>query len=203
MEDTITVESGSLQLEGLYTHNSDGRSVVITHPHSLYGGDMYNSVVYMIHQTYLNAGYSTLRFNFRGVGKSEGEYNEGIGEQDDLEAAVDFLKLKGFSKIDLAGYSFGSWVGASLASRKELFRQVILVSPPVSFMDFSTISGISSLTLAVVGDRDEFADLGTLQTKMPEMNSSARLEVLSNTDHFYTGNLEKLSTKLASALDQT
>ncbi len=201
MEDLITFKSDTIQIEGLYEPGADSRAVVITHPHSLYGGDMYNSVVYMIHKSYSKAGYATLRFNFRGVGKSEGSFNDGIGEQKDLEAAHCFLKSKGFSTIDLAGYSFGSWVGASLACRTDLFKQVVLISPPVSFMDFSDISKIPSLLLTIVGDRDEFADLGTLENKHAQLNPTARLEVLPNTDHFYSGSLEKLSAVLATVLD--
>ena len=196
MEDLIIFESDGFQLEALYTHQSDTRAVVITHPHSLYGGDMYNSVVYMLHKTYSESGYTTFRFNFRGVGKSGGRYDDGIGEQNDLLAAFNFLKTKGFTNIDLAGYSFGSWVGAALASKTDIFKNVILVSPPVSFMDFNEISEIPSLRLTVVGDRDEFASLDLLRDKISAMNKDAALEVLPGTDHFYTGSLEALSAIL-------
>ena len=201
MEDLITFESDNNQIEGLFEKGSDSRSVIITHPHSLYGGDMYNSVVYMIHKAYRKAGFSTLRFNFRSVGNSGGQFDDGIGEQNDLNNAYHFLAAKGFSDIDLAGYSFGSWVGASLASRFDIFRQVVLVSPPVSFMDFSDISNIASLALMVVGDRDEFADLSLLKQKHSQLNPNAKLEILSDTDHFYSGSLEKLSSVLATVLE--
>jgi len=196
MEDRIIFESDGIQLEGLCDHQSDTRAVVITHPHPLYGGDMHNRVVYTIYKTYLKSGCSTFRFNFRGVGNSGGRYDNGIGEQNDLEAAYRFLCLKGFTDIDLAGYSFGSWVAASVASRRELFSRVILVSPPVSFIDFSSVSQIPSFKLAVVGDRAEFAALDTLRSIMPIMNPEAKLEVLPGTDHFYTGSLEALSSAI-------
>lgn len=200
MEDLITFDADGFKLEGLYFHQSDTKAAVITHPHSLYGGDMYNSVVYTIHKTYLQSGYTTLRFNFRGVGKSEGRFDDGIGEQDDLQAAFNFLKYRGFNDIHLAGYSFGSWVGAFLAARNNVFSSVILVSPPVSFMGFGNISEIPTLKLVIAGDRDEFADLDLLREKTAVMNPDASLEVLPNTDHFYTESLEVLSKRLQQSI---
>jgi len=201
MEDLITFEADGITIEGLFVQNSDSKAVIITHPHSLYGGDMHNSVVYLIHKAYSEKGFSTLRFNFRGVGNSSGTFDDGIGEQNDLKAACDFLSAKGFQAIDLAGYSFGSWVGASLACQNDLFNRVVLVSPPVSFMDFSSISQIPSLTLTVVGDQDDFADLGQLKERMALLNAEAHLKILPNTDHFYSGNLEELKTILQAGIE--
>ncbi len=201
MEEQVSFRSDNMHIDGLFEHNADSKAVVITHPHSLYGGDMHNSVVSIIQQAYSKKGYSTLRFNFRGVGGSEGNFDDGIGEQNDLQAAVDFLLTKDFETIDLAGYSFGSWVGASLACRSDIFKNVILVSPPVSFMDFSGISHLPSLRLTIIGDNDDFGALDTLKKRVSILNSAAALEIISNTDHFYTGCLDQLLAVIENGIE--
>ncbi|MBU2647443.1 alpha/beta hydrolase [bacterium] len=200
MEEPILFASDNLRIEGLCEHKSTSRAVIITHPHSLYGGDMYNAVVTTIQKTYADAGYTTLRFNFRGVGRSEGHFDNGIGEQTDLKAAHEFLSVKGITSIDLAGYSFGSWVAASVACQMDLFEHVILVSPPVSFMDFSGVSHVRHLSLTIVGDRDDFADLATLKKRLSVLNATSPLEILSNTDHFYSGSLDNLSIAIKAGI---
>ncbi|MFH2131742.1 MAG: alpha/beta fold hydrolase [bacterium] len=200
MEEPILFTSDALRIEGLCEQKSTSRAVIITHPHPLYGGDMYNAVVSTIQKTYADAGYTTLRFNFRGVGQSDGHFDNGIGEQTDLKAAREFLSAKGITSIDLAGYSFGSWVAASVACQMDLFEHVILVSPPVSFMDFSGISHVRHLRLTIVGDRDDFADLATLKERLSVLNATSPLEILSNTDHFYSGSLDNLSIAIKAGI---
>ena len=107
MEDKIEFLADSIVFEGLLQKNSAAKGVVITHPHPLYGGNMHNNVVVAISQAYQKLDYTTLRFNFRGVGGSQGSYGDGIGEQEDVSAAVAFLADLGMNQIDLAGYSFG------------------------------------------------------------------------------------------------
>ncbi|MEJ2024042.1 MAG: alpha/beta hydrolase, partial [Deltaproteobacteria bacterium] len=108
----IDFRSGDLVLEGLLTRADGSRGVVVTHPHPLYGGNMQNNVVRAITRAYREAGYTTLRFNFRGVGASQGGFDNGRGEQKDVEAALQYRLSLGCDWLDLAGYSFGSWVNA-------------------------------------------------------------------------------------------
>ena len=91
-EKNIVFESGDLKLEGLLDQVAGDRGVVITHPHPQYGGTMHNNVVESLVNAYGRAGYTTLRFNFRGMGRSEGHYDEGVGEQVDVGCAVAYLK---------------------------------------------------------------------------------------------------------------
>lgn len=200
MEEKVKFSVDNLKIEGLYEQNSDSKAVIITHPHSLYGGDMNNVVVSVIQQAYSKKGYTTLRFNFRGVGQSEGVFDNGIGEQLDIQEACRYLFSKDLLAIDLAGYSFGSWVGASLACKSDLFKNVILVSPPVSFMDFSGISYIPALRLTVIGDSDDFGQLYTLRERLSVLNSESRLEIISDTDHFYTARLDQLTAVLETSI---
>ena len=106
------------------------RGVVISHPHPLYGGEMRNQVVGLIQEVFAGKGWTTLRFNFRGVGRSQGEYDEGVGEQEDVRAAVRYLKELGVEEIFLAGYSFGAWVNAQVALDYLDVAGSILVAPP-------------------------------------------------------------------------
>ena len=110
MEKITTFISDSFEIEGQLFEGDKKRGVVITHPHPLYGGDMQNNVVGAISLACQKIGFTTLKFNFRGVGGSQGNYDDGNGEQEDVRAAVAYLADTGIRQIDLAGYSFGAWV---------------------------------------------------------------------------------------------
>jgi len=128
----IEFNSGDLTLEGLFSKGNSARGVVVTHPHPLYGGDMYNPVVQTVADAYVQAGYSCLQFNFRGVGRSTGQYDNGQGERADVLAALQCLTEQGVDAVSLAGYSFGSWVNAHITAAMAPLAHQIMVSPPGS-----------------------------------------------------------------------
>ena len=105
--------------KGFMTAVQGTMGAVISHPHPLMGGDMRNPVVEILAESLFAGGLSTLRFNFRGVGMSEGVFDEGRGEQEDVLAAVTYLERQGIREIVLAGYSFGAWVNAGVILREE------------------------------------------------------------------------------------
>ena len=111
-EERVFIQAGEMKIEGRLDNAPGEKAAIVTHPHPLYGGDMNNNVVEALVQAYREKGYTTLRFNFRGVGQSGGSFDEGIGEQEDVKAALAHLGELGKSSIDLAGYSFGAWVNA-------------------------------------------------------------------------------------------
>ena len=111
-EERVFFQSGEIKLEGLYQNFTGNNALIVSHPHPQHGGDMLNNVVETIVESYHEREYTTLRYNFRGVGASEGEYDNGVGEQEDVRAAIEYLSSMGKDNIDLAGYSFGSWVNA-------------------------------------------------------------------------------------------
>ena len=200
MEEAIGFGSKGLALEGLIDKKPGDKGVIVTHPHPLYGGDMYNAVVEWIINVYRSHNYTTLRFNFRGVGKSQGSHDNGIGEQEDVLCAISILKDKGLKSIDLAGYSFGSWVNASVANNAEMIDRLIMVSPPVGFINFDSIEKLVSLALVVTGSVDDIAPVDSIKEKMLLWNKSARLEVIEGADHFYSGYGEALALILSSIL---
>jgi len=174
--------------------------VVITHPHPLYGGNMHNNVVESLARMYQLAGYSTLRFNFRGVGSSEGEYDNGAGEQEDVKAALHCLTKRGKKVLDLAGYSFGSWVNALAISKVDNVDRMVMVSPPVAFMDFSAVGLTPQIKLVVAGSQDQIAPPEVIEKILTSWNPEAHLVVIDGADHFYVGYTGKLESVLAAYL---
>lgn len=200
MEETVRFDSQGLTLEGLMSKTPGDKGVVVTHPHPLYGGSMNNDVVEWIVSAFQSKGYNTLRFNFRGVGSSQGEYDNGVGEQHDVLSAISFLRGNGVMAIDLAGYSFGSWINANVVSNGAMAGRLIMVSPPVGFIDFESIAALSPLTLVITGSIDDIAPVNRIKEKMAVWNKDARLEVIQGADHFYSGFGEAFAAILSSAV---
>lgn len=199
-EEPVFFMSGTLQIQGLLQTKPGDKGVVITHPHPLYGGSMHNNVVESLVHAYQQAGYATLRFNFRGVGSSQGEYDHGQGEQEDVKTALHYLAEQGKNVVDLAGYSFGAWVNALARPEGDIVHRMVMVSPPVAFLDFGPPQSIPQLRLVVAGSRDEIAPPELIQTILPNWNSSARLEIIEGADHFYGAYTEKLESILTDYL---
>jgi len=195
METKIEFNSNdAIVLEGLLHIGTSDHGVVITHPHPLYGGDMNNIVVETIQNVYQKKGYTTLRFNFRGCGRSTGRYDDGNGEQKDVAAAVNFLKQKNIASIHLAGYSFGTWIIANaLENDKIPANAVIMVSPPVAMMRFEATTPIPNLKLVVTGSHDEFAPSDVVKKLAQAWNQSTPFEIIKGADHFFFGFMQKLA----------
>lgn len=190
-EEKIFVKNGNLIIETLFGRASEEKAVVICHPHSLMGGSMYNNVVEAIQEAFATENYSTLRFNFRGVGASTGVYDEGVGEKEDVLAVCDYLKETGMTKIYFAGYSFGAWVGSKvIAQNDKNFFLNILVSPPIDYFEFEWGKLKNKINLLICGNSDQFCDSDTLINKARKINSP--VEIINGADHFYMGKEKEL-----------
>ncbi len=200
MDKTVTFISNGLEIEGQLAEGDQQKGAVITHPHPLYGGNMHNNVVAAVSRTYQKIGYTTLRFNFRGVGGSQGNYDDGMGEQEDVRAAVAYLADSGIRHIDLAGYSFGAWVNALAVNDGLKIDNMIMVSPPVAFIDFKSIANLSSLKLVVTGSRDDIAPADKVEKLYPGWSPAAKFEVIEGADHFYGGYADQLEAVLTHFL---
>lgn len=198
MEKLTSFSSGGLTIEGLLERIPGDNGVVITHPHPLYGGNMYNPVVKAIAKAYSDKGYSTLRINFRGVGESGGKFENGIGEQEDVISALSYMNEIGISRMDLAGYSFGTFVNIGALNKCPYVQKMIMVSPPVAFMEFGRPSPLNCLKLVLTGSRDEIALAEPVKKNLMQWNPEAALEIIEGADHFYTGYLKKLETTIAT-----
>jgi hypothetical protein len=200
MEEKIQFSADTIAIESLLQKNSESSGVVISHPHPLYGGNMHSNVVMVISQTYQKLGYTTLRFNFRGVGSSQGSYGDGIGEQEDVRAAIAYLADLGIKQIDLAGYSFGAWVNGNLSCAGNGVSNMVMISPPVAFIDFDSVSNIDCLKLVITGSRDDIAPAEMIRQSYHAWNAEAHFEVIDGADHFYGGYEDRLEEILSFSL---
>ncbi len=198
MEEKIIFLSEDYKIEGLLDKQSEDNGVVITHPHPLYGGDMNNFIVDLIARAYQKKDFTTLKFNFRGTANSQGSYDNGSGEQEDVRAALSTLKQMGIKNLDLAGYSFGAWVNALAISKSNFVENMVMVSPPVGFVDFSPVNSIPCLKLVVTGSIDDIAPADRIKSMYPAWNPKAHLEIINGADHFYSGCLDELESVLSS-----
>jgi hypothetical protein len=196
----ITFPSGPLILEGLLKKSNAPQGIAISHPHPLYGGDMHNDVVEIIHEVFDDLGWTTLRFNFRGVGRSQGGFDEGRGEQKDVLAAIAYLKQSGSSKIYLAGYSFGAWVNSQAAWFSSDVQGSILVSPPLAHFPF--LEGDAKILLIVSGESDPFCPLADLKKLMDSLNPPPPLKIIPGADHFYSRGSQDLRRVLRSVFNE-
>lgn len=188
----LRIEGQGPSLEALL-HLPDGEppfpGIVICHPHPQFGGEMHNNVVGALIRAANNSGMAALRFNFRGVGASEGSYDGGEGEQDDARAALHALRLQpeiDADRVALAGYSFGATVALTVASGRDDLAAVIAVSSPTVRGDKVEIH-LEAPTLFITGDRDQYVDAGLLQEYRSQLGDDVTVEVLEGVDHFWWG----------------
>ena len=199
MEQRITFTSGDVTLEGMLENPGAKKGVVITHPHPLYGGDMDNPVVMVITECYRNAGYATLRFNFRGAGGSQGQYEEGTGETSDLLAAIARLKSEGVEEVVCSGYSFGTWI-CFTASLSHPVETDVMVAPPVTFVEFDQRACERGPKLVISGTNDSFAHFETLEGLVPLWNEKAKVHAIESADHFFSIHLSEVGKAIDAHL---
>jgi alpha/beta superfamily hydrolase len=200
----VTFRSGDLTLEGLLANpGGNAPAVVVCHPHPLYGGSMYNNVVDAVLAAMWQAGYATLRFNFRGVGASDGEHDGGPGEVDDAVAALAFLLAQpGVRKEGaiMAGYSFGAMVAVTAGYARADVARIVAVALPLAMADARIPDGATKPVLLVSGDRDSYSPVAGLQALESKIGGSARLEIIAGADHFFGGHETELSRAISDAL---
>ena len=142
------------------------------------------------------------RFNFRGVGASQGRYDNGDGEQEDVLAALRFLMEKGGATLHLIGYSFGAWVLARMAAQPQEVSAQILISPPIALLPLPDRTRLPLTKLVVTAEEDEFAPPDLVKRALTSWNPTARLVVLDDADHFYFGSFHLLEQVVADFLQQ-
>jgi alpha/beta superfamily hydrolase len=200
-EERIFIQGGEMKIEGRLDNAPGEKAAIVTHPHPLYGGDMNNKVVEAVVQAYREKGYTTFRFNFRGVGQSGGSFDEGKGEQRDVKAALAHLSELGKSSIDLAGYSFGAWVNALGLEGFDDVKRVIMVSPPVNFIDFSFLDYNAKIQLVIAGSKDDIAPPGTIEPMLATWNPEVQYKIIQGADHFYWGKTDEIKKVIQGFLD--
>ena len=182
------------RLEGRY-HPQPGKPdaplAIVLHPHPQYGGTMNNRVVYNLHYAFHKLGFTVMRFNFRGVGRSQGEFDQGIGELSDAASALDYLQAMNPNSKHcwVAGFSFGAWIGMQLLMRRPEMTGFISVAPPAKMYDFSFLAPCPSSGLIVNGTADRVAppkDTHTLVRTLREQKGiTITHEEIEGADHFF------------------
>jgi uncharacterized protein len=184
-------------------------AAVVCHPHPLFGGTMHNKVVYQTAKTLHRFGLPVLRFNFRGVGLSEGRHDEGRGEAEDVSAALDFLADE-YSGVPLllAGFSFGSWVGLRVGCEDARVSDLIGLGLPVGDLvgdrGFSYLDACDKLKLLVNGEFDQYGPPGELRALVeklpPHVKKQTSAAIILGADHFFAGHLPELDRTIAEWL---
>ena len=205
-EQPVTFSSGHLKLEGLLAippANGLARAAVVCHPHPLYGGSMNNNVVEAALAALWQLGFATLRFNFRGVGASEGEHSSGRGEVEDAEAAMRFLLAQPGVAQDravMAGYSFGAAVAMGAGVELQPVTVIAAIALPVEMGDFSNAVRDGKRIIFIAGDRDAYCPERTISELAANLGDGTRLKVIEGADHFFAGDEDALSAALADMI---
>ena len=192
----IPVEHGQLEAILKEPRQAPPKGVaLVLHPHPLGGGTMHNKVVFRAAAALNDAGLTTLRINFRGVGQSTGEHDEGRGEQDDVRAGLDYLarSYPGL-RIMLCGFSFGARVGLDVGINDPRVAYLVGIGTPLEKYDFSFLAACRKPLLLVHGEHDEFGDVEDLGKLVRDLESSVpvKLVVIAGAGHFFEGGLDEL-----------
>jgi alpha/beta superfamily hydrolase len=200
----IYLEGPAGKLEGMYHQAEDSKAptALILHPNPLYGGTMNNKITYHLYKAFVNNNFSVLRINFRGVGNSSGKFDNGIGEIEDINATLDWLRIQNekTSHYWIAGFSFGAYVGMQSIMRRPEIEGFIAVSPPCSRYNFGFFSPCPISGLVIQGSEDEISK-PIETTKLVQMchrqkSVSVSYELIEGADHFFTDYISDLDSKI-------
>lgn len=198
----IIINGAEGRLEGRYVPSKVERApiAVMLHPHPQHGGTMHNKMIYTLNQCFIQRGFATLRFNFRGVGRSQGSFARGEGELTDAASALDWLQTynANASGCWVAGFSFGAWIAMQLLMRRPEIDRFIAVAPPASIYDFGFLAPCPSSGLIIQGDRDEVVPEDSVQKLAEKLSRQRDIEidyrVIKGANHFFTDKLDKVAT---------
>lgn len=197
------------RLEGRYHHSSveNAPIALILHPHPQQGGTMNNRVVFDVYQTFVKRGFSTLRFNFRGVGRSQGEYDEGMGELSDAAAALDWLQSSNTDAKQcwVGGFSFGAWICMQLLMRRPEINSFIALAPPANKYDFTFLAPCPASGLFVHGAKDSMVPQESVETLANKLQAQKRIvidyKIIAGANHFFHEHVEELTNHVDNYLE--
>ena len=199
------------RLEGRYHQSKKPNApiAIVLHPHPLHGGNMNNRVVFLTFNNFVERGFSVLRFNFRGVGRSQGAFDNGVGELSDAAYAFDWMQQFNSNSpfCWIGGYSFGALISMQLMMRRPEIEGFVSISPPAGTEDFSFLAPCPSSGLIIHGDKDTHVPLDAVKKLAQKLdgqkNISVNLSIVKGADHFYKDNMDNLSKEVASYLDNS
>lgn len=198
------------RLEALLNQGDEnaGHAALVCHPHPLYGGTLHNKVVFHTMKALNSLAFPVLRFNFRGTGLSEGKHDNGIGEVDDVRAALDWLDREFHLPLIFGGFSFGAAVGLQAACSDQRVDAVIALGLPVvpadeRAYDFAFLQHCAKPKLFVSGARDQFGPRIQLEELLASVPEPKKLVLIEGGDHFFEGRLKELREAIEQWLQVT
>ncbi len=197
------------RLEGRYLPGSTAKSpmALILHPQPQHGGTMNNKVVYNLYHIFARRGFSVLRFNFRSVGRSEGEFDDGLGELSDAASALDWLQIFNPNSPScwVAGFSFGAWIGMQLLMRRPEIHGFISVAPPANLYDFSFLAPCPASGIIVHGEKDEIVSTTSVVKLAEKIRTQKSITVdyeeIPGANHFFENEMPELVERVEAYLD--
>jgi uncharacterized protein len=197
------------RIEGRYQHSREPNAPIalLLHPHPQHGGTMNNKIVYALFRAFTKRGFSTLRFNFRGVGRSQGSFARGEGELSDAASALDWLQTYNQNAAGcwIGGFSFGAWIGMQLLMRRPEIDSFISIAPPASMYDFSFLAPCPSSGLIVHGDADEIVAPESVQKLVNKLSHQRDIKInyqlLKGANHFFNDKMPELEQVVSDYLD--
>jgi alpha/beta superfamily hydrolase len=200
----VTIPGPAGPLEGLLQERASGAPAfvaLVCHPHPQHGGTMHNKVAHRTASALHDLGAAVLRFNFRGVGKSAGAYDQGAGELEDARAALAFLRARHpGTRCWVAGFSFGAWVAARLAASEPGVERMILVAPPVGTESFAALRTSPVPKHVFQGTADDVCPIALLERELPTWAEPRELIRVEGASHFFDRQLGALAEALTRAL---
>ena len=198
------------RLEGRYhpSNRPQAPLALLLHPHPQHGGTMNNKIIYKLFQTFTKRGFSTLRFNFRGVGRSQGQFDNGQGELSDAASALDWMQTQNPNTRScwIAGFSFGAWVAMQLMMRRPEIDGFISIAPPASQHDFSFLAPCPASGMIIHGDKDEVVPQSSVdklaQKLQKQKNIKIDYRIVEGSDHFFIHHLDPLNEQVEGYLDK-
>jgi alpha/beta superfamily hydrolase len=189
------------RLEGRYRHSATPNAPIamVLHPHPQYGGTMNNKVVHSMFQTFGRHEFSVLRINFRGVGRSQGEFDNGIGELSDAASALDWLQTinPNASNCWIGGFSFGAWIAMQVLMRRPEIHGFIAVAPPANQYDFAFLAPCPSSGMIIQGGADELVPEPSVALLAEKVSKQRTIEVdyniIDGANHFLNGHIDTLT----------
>jgi uncharacterized protein len=195
---------GGVNAEGLVERGrADGlrAAVVLAHPHPQYGGTMHTKVVYQAAKALTRIGCAVLRINFRGVGTSEGSWDEGRGEMDDFRAGIAFMRERYPNlRVWSAGMSFGAWIAMTVGAQDEAVSTLVGIAPPVARFDFEAVRATDKPKFFIQGERDELCPLKELQEFYARARDPKELAVIDGADHLFDGKVLEVADAIEDLL---
>jgi alpha/beta superfamily hydrolase len=198
------------RLEGRF-HPSKQRGAplaIILHPHPQFGGTMNNQIVYQLYYAFAERGFSVLRFNFRGVGRSQGAFDHGSGELSDAASALDWAQAVSPEARNcwIAGVSFGSWIGMQLLMRRPEIEGFVSIAPPANRFDFTFLAPCPSSGLFVHGDQDRVAPVKEVTAVIEKLKTQKGIAiehaVVEGANHFFENRVDELMLAVGEYLDK-